>query len=173
MKLYKDNIPNHPGYHVTKSGTILSRYSGKKLTSTYHVKKVSVQPNGYLKVMLHGNQYLVHRLVAEAYIPNPNNLPVVMHLDDNRSNNVVDNLMWGTFKDNMGDALKKGRIRSGKESPNIKFSGIGNARASLTLRKIRRLNRLKDIRSQTYIAKRLSVSQPTISHFINNKSYSI
>lgn len=171
MKSYKDNIPGHIGYHITKDGIILSRYRGKELTTTYHTKRVSVQPNGYLKVILHGKQYLVHRLVAMVYIPNPDNLPIVMHLDDNRTNNSVKNLQWGTAKSNLMDAVNKGRIRKGKDNPNIRFSGIGNGNASLTPRKIRRLNRLKPIRSQSYIAKRLSVSQPTISHFINHKSY--
>lgn len=43
----------------------------------------------------------VHRLVAIAFIPNPNNYPVVMHLDNDPSNNRVENLKWGTYKDNM------------------------------------------------------------------------
>lgn len=173
MKQYKDNIPRHPGYHVTEDGRILSRYQGRLLTSTYHLKKVSVQPNGYLKVILHGKQYLVHRLVALAYIPNPNNLPVVMHLDDVRTNNHYKNLQWGTAKDNMMDAVNKGRIKKGKDNPSIKFSGVGNGNASLTTRKIRRLVRLKGTKTQSYIARRLSVSQPTISHFINRKSYTV
>lgn len=75
------------------------------------------------------------------------------------------------YKDNMRDAVNKGRTNKGKDNPSI--SGIMNGKASLTTRKIRRLVRLKGTKTQSYIARRLSVSQPTISHFINRKSYTV
>jgi hypothetical protein len=52
---------------------------------------------------------LVHRVVAQAFIRNPDNLPVVRHLDDNPANNCVDNLAWGTQKDNMRDCADHDR----------------------------------------------------------------
>jgi hypothetical protein len=54
----------------------------------------------------------VHRLVAIAFIPNPNNYPLVMHKDDNKHNNSVDNLIWGTHKMNTQDMLRKNRQRN-------------------------------------------------------------
>lgn len=53
----------------------------------------------------------MHRLVAEAFIPNPNNYPYVLHGDDDPSNNCVWNLRWGTQLDNMRDAINRGRFR--------------------------------------------------------------
>ena len=53
--------------------------------------------------------YHVHRLVAQLFIPNPENLPNVLHRDDDPTNNRVDNLYWGTQKDNMDDCHTKGR----------------------------------------------------------------
>ena len=51
----------------------------------------------------------VHKLVALAYIPNPRNYPIVMHLDNNRIHNVVSNLIWGTPRMNMEQMSREGR----------------------------------------------------------------
>lgn len=53
----------------------------------------------------------MHRLVAEAFIPNPNDYPYVLHGDDDPSNNCVWNLRWGTQTDNMRDAIDRGRFK--------------------------------------------------------------
>lgn len=93
-------IEGFSGYFVDRDGKIFSYKSGNKL-------ELAVQENadGYYVVNLFsGGKYYhkrVNRLVAEAYIPNPNNLPVVHHKDDDRKNNSVDNLEWCTeFQNN-------------------------------------------------------------------------
>lgn len=55
---------------------------------------------GYLKIRLLGQNRLVHRLVAEAFIDNPNVYPIVNHKDENRQNNTVENLEWCNYKYN-------------------------------------------------------------------------
>ena len=52
-------------------------------------------------------QRRVHILVAEAYVPNPNNLPIVMHLDNNKANKHYTNLQWGTISENTKDAYDR------------------------------------------------------------------
>ena len=65
-----------------------------------------------------GKKYDCHRLVGQTYIPNPEDKPCVMHLDDNPQNNNVLNLQWGTYKENMQDMMRKGRhTASGPQGP--------------------------------------------------------
>ena len=80
-------------YYITEDGEIYSGIQNKWL-------KTWINSNGYLVVNLQGVQKQVHRLVAETFIPNPDNLPVVNHKDENRTNPSVDNLEWCTYKYN-------------------------------------------------------------------------
>ena len=56
---------------------------------------------GYRAVVINKKRKLVHRLVAEAFLPNPNNYPIVNHIDGDRTNAHVDNLEWCSQKDNV------------------------------------------------------------------------
>jgi hypothetical protein len=88
-------------YYIEKNGDVYSQdiidtnnrfREGKKI-------KPSVHKNGYYQVALSKNGtkfFLVHRLVALTYIPNPNNYPCVNHKDCNRQNNNLNNLEWCT-----------------------------------------------------------------------------
>lgn len=87
------------------------------------IKGVALKPSkdkdGYCFVRLHsqGSGYTyfkVHRLVALIFIPNPNNLPCVNHIDFNRSNNIVENLEWCSSKQNYEHSMRAGRIHSNK-----------------------------------------------------------
>lgn len=55
--------------------------------------------------------FRVHNVVAKAFIPNPTGLPLVRHLDDDKTNNHVDNLAWGTPAQNMQDKIRNGYKR--------------------------------------------------------------
>ena len=69
---------------------------------------------GYLRVIFSKNgivkKHLVHRLVAQAFIPNPLSLPQVNHIDENKSNNNVDNLEWCTAKYNINYGLRSKKM---------------------------------------------------------------
>lgn len=91
-------------YQVSNKGRVKSlnyNHTGKEKI----MKPKTIRKTGYLYIALHkhGKQEYtsVHRLVAEAFIPNPNNLPQVNHKDENKTNNRVDNLEWCTAKYNL------------------------------------------------------------------------
>ena len=74
-------------------------------------KKSFPNSMGYLRTGLYkngqGKHYFIHRLVAEAFIPNPNNLPCIDHIDRNYLNNSADNLRWCTQKENCNNPLTR------------------------------------------------------------------
>jgi len=63
-------------------------------------------------VVIGGKRITLHRLVAIAHLPNPNNYPIVMHIDNDTTNNEVDNLMWGTISMNTKQAFDDGLVKN-------------------------------------------------------------
>ena len=94
--------------------------------------KLSKNNYGYIRVHLSKNGiktgFRVHRLVAQAFLPNPDNLPEVNHLDEDKTNNRVDNLEWcdRKYNNNYGDRLEKSintKIKNGYvNEENVGFS---------------------------------------------------
>lgn len=76
----------------------------KKLKDQNRYKRVGLNKDGKKKL------FLVHRLVAEAFIPNPNNLPEINHIDENPSNNNVSNLEWCSRDYNLNYGTRGERI---------------------------------------------------------------
>ena len=93
----KDVVGYEGLYAVTSCGRVWS-YKYKKFL------KPGVNKNGYMYVFLSKDNLLIkhyiHRLVAGAYIPNPNNLHEVDHIDNDKNHNYVNNLQWLSHKDN-------------------------------------------------------------------------
>lgn len=108
-------------YAITEDGNVWSYRRNKFL-----IAKMS--NCGYMRVVLSKNNvttnYSVHRLVAKAYIPNPNNYPCVNHKDENKLNNCVENLEWCTHKynRNYGTLPEKLKGRKFSEATKQKIS---------------------------------------------------
>lgn len=95
-------IKNHPGYYITDTGVIIGKY-GRPL-------KPWLDTSGrYYQVRLgkDSKNKSVHRLVAQAFVPNPNNYKEVNHIDYNTKNNSSYNLEWCTRMQNMNHCFKK------------------------------------------------------------------
>ena len=89
----------HTIYFIARNGEVLSTTEPDaeqpkfRTIATYNGK-------GYRRVRLQGKTFKVHRLVAEAFVPNPDNLPYVLHKDGDKENNRWDNLEWSSCQSN-------------------------------------------------------------------------
>ena len=105
-------------YEVSSLGRVrsLDRYDERNCFREGRILKLYTSRVGYLRVQLSLNSkkkmYLVHRLVAEAFIPNPDNLPEVNHLDEDKTNNRVENLEFCDRKYNINFGTRKDKVRN-------------------------------------------------------------
>ena len=91
-------INGYENYELFRDGSVYSHHKGGKfMTPTYNKK-------GYLQIQFHKDKKRkccrIHRLIAEYFIPNPDNLPVVDHINRIRDDNRLENLRWVSHSDN-------------------------------------------------------------------------
>lgn len=134
-EIWKD-IKGYEGkYQISNMGRVKSLNYNK--TGKAQLLKPISNSKGYLYVCLwHNNTYIreyIHRLVALSFIPNPNNLPCVDHINTQRNLNTVTNLRWVSVKDNLNNPLTrrknsdtKKQIYLGSLNPNFGNRGIKN-----------------------------------------------
>lgn len=130
IELWKD-IPDYEGlYQVSNTGKIKSfqKWKRAKCPDEYVIKG-TVANNGYAQVTLykknHRRKFLVHRLVAEAFVENPCNCAFVNHIDENKLNNCADNLEWCTVRYNNAYGTAKFRSMLTKSLPIVQLHPTG------------------------------------------------
>lgn len=104
---------------------------GRKRHLRERILKNSLKSCGYIYVNLYNGDKRVHRLVAEAFIPNPENKPEVNHKDEVKTNNCVENLEWVTAKENANFGTKNVRVAKANRNhvalskPVVQYSKAG------------------------------------------------
>ena len=161
---YECGIQGFPGYLVTAGGHVLSCLKNFGMKNTFSRLRPSTDAKGYLGLTLCGpngkrRKVRVHRLVAEAMIPNPKNLPCVRHLDGDPSNNALENLAWGTYVQNEHDKRRHGtyEARRGGKLTEVDRCHVASMSASGL--------------SQKAIAEKFGVSRPTITRLLNGSTW--
>lgn len=150
-------IPGYEGlYEADSNGIIWSlrhpRTGGRKALNIY------LNTKGYPHVTLHKDKvrqnFRTHRIIAKLFIPNPNNLPEVNHLDGNKQNNSVSNLEWCTGKENVRHSFEViGRQR---------FFGEENAVSKLTQEQVKTIWYMRNDMSRPELARRYNVTATCI-----------
>lgn len=140
------------GYEVSDLGRI--RHGDRILAGSYH-------SDGYIFTTINGDQIPIHRFVANAFVPNQNNLPEVNHKDGNKMNNSASNLEWVTSRENQRHAIENGLQPRGLSTYKGKFTDEQQE-------EIKKLwNSGKHTRRE--IAKMYGVSHTCINDILNNK----
>lgn len=138
-------------YEVSSDGHIRNKITNRVL-------REFVGKDGYLRTQLHSKTTLIHRIVATAFIPNPDNFSEVNHKDGNKRNNSISNLEWVTRSENQAHAYKLG-LKSTR--------GVKNGRHILTEKEVEYIRKHYTKGDKNFGAKALSkkfgVAHQTIS----------
>jgi hypothetical protein len=142
-----------------------------RVKSNNKLLKGELTKGGYIRIKWSRNgviyRELLHRLIAKAFLPNPNNYPVVNHLDGNKQNNTCDNLEWCSYGANLQHAFKIGLRNS---------NGINNPASKLTVEQVLEIRSLyvkgKHCEfNANQLAERYNVSPRCITNVVKRKTY--
>ena len=165
MLIQMKPIKDYPKYYIDVSGNVWSKKLGT-------IKKLQggKDTDGYHVFLLAGHPKKGHRLVAQAFIPNPNNYPCVCHLDNNPLNNQIGNLYWGTRKMNQQQASREKRW-------NVKPRKDKKYKAKLNIEKVKLIRLMHEefdwteLKIRQILGKEWGISQPVINSILNYKAW--
>jgi hypothetical protein len=135
IKYFVSNL----GRFKNSSGTIMENYK--------------VNDNGYIRVYIYNKTYALHRLIAYAFLENPENKAQVNHIDGNKKNNNITNLEWITNKENQ---IHKHKI------------GLGNCHTRAIVQYDLNMNKIKEFKSIIGAAKELNIGKSNIFGILKN-----
>lgn len=165
MEIWK-TISGFNDYEISSDGRVKSHKYGRPV-----ILKPRITYDGYVwyNLCLNGRQYTkrANRLVAEAFIPNPDSKPTVNHKDGNKLNNTVDNLEWATREEQMQHAYKYGLKKP--------VRGCAQGNHLLTENEVREIRLTYKSHSKEYgmlaLAKKYGVSAVTIDKCVRGVTY--
>lgn len=155
-------------YQISNYGRIKS-FAIRKYSTGAMILKPKLAKNGYLMVSLNKNRkgryFLIHRIVAQTFIPNPENKSTVNHKDGNKFNNCVENLEWQTQSENNHHAVNTGLSKSGEDCTFAKLT-------KEDVKFIREHYMPRDLEySGAALAKKFNVSTSCINLILHGKTY--
>lgn len=154
-------IDEHPNYQISNLGNVYSTKQNKVL-------KACINSSNYKKYILNGKNVYAHRLVANAFIPNPNGFPEVNHKNGNKWDNCVDNLEWVTKSENALHAFKNG-LRTIDGYTRYKVAQSTHKFSAQDIEDIKTL--YEDGYTKKQIAEKYNCSDSIICNIINGNTY--
>ena len=172
MEIWK-SINNYPNYEISNLGRIksLERYVKHSKKGLRIVKeKILKTPirNGYFYIELYdingiSKKHNIHRLLAVAFIPNPDNLPIVEHLNDIKTDIRLENLVWSTLKSNSNRCVLNNR-----DNPT---TGEKHGLSKLTEKQVLEIRKIGRTMSESKIGLIYGVERKCINNILNRKSW--
>ena len=172
VEIWKDIEEFEGRYQVSTLGRVksmpkiwISGNRGTLRSKGETIIKLSIDGGGYCQADLSINnkskKHSVHRLVAKAFLPNPENKRCVNHINSDRADNRIENIEWATHSENTKHAVKSG----------THYKGVGENHncAKLTEKDVLAIRKLKGKLTQQEISSRFNIGRRTIGKILNNE----
>ena len=166
MKRYRDT-----NYYITENGDVYSELNGKYGLLNGQLKKMKsrINDNGYeiigLKIDGKSTTKRIHRMIAEMYIENPNNYPIINHKDGNKLNNHISNLEWCSYSHNLKHSYDNNLRQAAPKK------GSENNMAKLTEKQVLEIRKLFDKHTIKEISEMYGVSKSCIKQIKHHRTW--